>query len=199
MKLKRFYLILLIILFGLFIACNTAKEKIQEKESKFEWINNKDSVSTIIEKDNYLFVIKKSSTSNTTKAFADAPMIPSSLAKEMAESYEANSRAFRGKRAFCVTIPSKDVLDYLGAVGQDLSAVRIYFGAYPRSIDQDHPQGKFSVFLVAVDNNQRERYVDDTNSPLRIVNLGTLCPTICPPASDPNSIYARAGLSSIPQ
>jgi hypothetical protein len=157
-----------------------------KSKGKYSWVDDPNEVESVVEGENYLFVIKKKKRPVQNSM---SPITPENAIAQL-KLYEEITRPMKGKRTFSATLESDAVFDYLAYHGgkANLSGIRIYAGAYPAT-SKVNP-GRITAFLVGVDKSGNEVYSSSGTGGIQ--NLGGLCPPNCN-NNDPNSIYSRAG------
>jgi hypothetical protein len=157
-----------------------------KSQSKYAWVNDSNEIESVVEGENYLFIVKKKKRPVQNSM---SPITPENAIAQL-KLYEEITRPMKGKRTFSVTLESDAVLDYLAYHGgkANLSGIRIYAGAYPAT-SKVNP-GRITAFLVGVDKSGNEVYSSSGTGGIQ--NLANLCPPRCPD-TDNNSIYSRAG------
>jgi hypothetical protein len=174
----------------LLLSCNR-NQNLTIEGKDFSWIQDT-AKAGVIQGENFVYFFNKS---KGPKAITGE--IQSKQALAMITEHEAATRALAGKRTFIIEFNQKEFAEYMGNVNT-LSAVekfRFYYGVYPSGHTNPSGQtdsGRFSGILVAVGKDGKEKYLDGKPG-LQMVNVGTLCPTICP-KDDSLSLYMQAKL-----
>ncbi len=154
------------------------------------WIFNKKNKITIGE--NFLYASKTNQTPAIVKGGVNSQ--DGFNAIKYFRIYTDTCKRFKANPTFSISYSKNEILKYFSNIESltEIDSVRIYFGMYPAN-HRIHPN-RLTGFLVAVGLDKKEKYLDN-NPGLQIINLGTLCPTDCPPANtiDPNSLYEKAG------
>jgi hypothetical protein len=182
---------LLFVLIPAFFLTVSCKQKLTDSKSKqpdYSWISDT-SKATVYQGPNYLFVVKKGG-----KPVQVLGEIQSDVATDMAVQHELQTNGLEGHRAFFVEYNSNQFSTYLSNWGgpAGLPTFRIYFG-YNNGTHATDPN-RYTAMLVGVDRNGNESYLDNVPG-LRIVDLGTICPTMCGRApQDAKAIHRLANL-----
>jgi hypothetical protein len=182
---------LLFALIPVYFVTASCKQKLTDAKGKqpdYSWLSDT-SKAKVYEGDNYLIVIKKGK-----KPIKVLGEILSADAVDMVVNHETQTVAMAGRRAFSVEYDTEEFIRYISNWGGtvDVPNFRVYFG-YNSHVRPTNPN-RFTALLVAVDKNGNEIYNDQFPG-LKIIDLGTICPTMCGNApADARSLYYRAGL-----
>ena len=168
------------------ISCDRG-QKVAKLNEKTDWIY--DSTQTrVIEGDGYVLLMKKAQPQMMTGEIDPKEAI------EMVKQHDTATRSIIGRRSFFVEFQLKEFMDYTRNISEiaDVDRFRMYYGVYPAGHESNG--GRFTSILVAVGADGKEKYSDNVAG-MRLLNIGTLCPTNCP-TNDNRALHTLAGLPS---
>jgi hypothetical protein len=169
-----------------------AKPKYEIDGKDVSWLFDKTKAKVEVER-NYLFATRLGG--GPISVLGEVSSTEGINALSYLKAYTDTCKSFTKSRTYCIGYSIRELETYFANLKQitTIDSFRIYFGMYPNTAGVDKAD-RLTGHLVAVGTDKLEKYNDATPG-YKIINLGTLCPTACPPAgaTDPNSLYHKAG------
>lgn len=170
----------------------TTKLKYEIDGKDVSWMFDKTKAKVEIEK-NHLFATRLDL--SPISILGEVSSTEGITALTYLKTYTDTCRSFVKSRTYCIGYSIRELETYFANIRQftTIDSFRVYLGMYPNSASSDKAD-RLTGHLVAVGADRLEKYNDATPG-YKIINLGTLCPTACPPiaSTDPSSLYNRAG------